>query len=286
MNREIIQFACGPETIAAVFFVPNAGSDPGPCLILCHGAFEYKENFFELAEVMAAGGISSLVLDMPGHGQSTGKRYHIDIDLWVRAISCGIDWLEGRPDVAPHSIGAFGFSSGGTAVFEAALADKRIKALITLDATVKNYLGVWDTLIFKILNMAGIVKRKLFGADLRLNIVRELKKAAVAHDPAVNQAVISDPQIVAAYSAFPLPGAAPTAFVDTINRLNRISVPTLILHGEKDEIDPPETARLIFNTLTCEKALEMLPDSGHCGHLDTRKDEMMGLARDWAAKHL
>lgn len=287
MNKENIRFACGPETIAAVLFLPEAGSSPqSPCLIICHGAFEYKENFFELARFLAAGNIGSLVLDMPGHGESTGDRHHIDIDLWVRAIRCGIDWLENRPDIDNRRIGAFGFSSGGTAVFEAALAEPRLKALITLDATVRNYLGFWDTLVFKILNTAGTIKRKFSGADLRLNIVRELNKAVVAHDPAVNHTIISDPRLIKAYSAFPLPGAAPCAFVDTIRRVHLISAPTLVIHGLDDHVDPPDTARVIFKTLSCEKALALLPNSGHCGHLDAAREQVMLLTRDWAEKHL
>lgn len=286
MIEESVQFSRGPETIAAAFFAPEGSSAPKPCLVICHGAFEYKENFFPLAAFLAEGGVGALVPDMPGHGQSSGDRYHINIGLWVRAISRAVDWLAERPEIDGRRIGAFGFSSGGTAVLEAALVDSRIKALITLDATVRNYLGVWDTLVFKLLNGAGRLKKKLTGRDLRLNILKALQNTRVAHDPAVNAAVISDPSLVAAYRAFPLPGAAPTAFVDTLSRLDKISAPTLILHGAEDRVDPPETARLILDALTCEKHLEFLPESGHCGHLDTHKNQMMQRTKDWAVRHL
>lgn len=109
------------------------------------------------------------------------------------------------------------------------------------------------------------------GSGLRLSLVHVLKSAKVAYDPAINQSIISDPRMIDAYSAFPLPGAAPCAFVDTIKRIHKISIPTLVMHGEDDHIDPPETAELIFKTLTYDKSLEFSPQSRHCGHLDTKK---------------
>lgn len=287
MRRQKVAISFGHEKVAGVLFKDRSSSKtPLPCLVICHGAFEYKENFFELGQYLSDQGRGALVIDMPGHGESTGERFHINIDLWVRSIRAAIDWITDQPEIDHNRIGAFGFSSGGTAVFEAALADKRLKALITLDATVRNYLDPWDTLTFKTLNAVGILKKKITGSDLRLKLVHVLHNARVAHDPKVNQSIISDPKMIEAYAAFPLPGATPCAFVDTIKRLNAISAPTLVIHGQDDHIDPPDTASMIFNTLTCEKSLEFLPQSGHCGHLDTQKDKMMQLTAQWASKHL
>ncbi len=287
MNKKKITIPCHSETIAGVLFkADNNQKPPSPCIIICHGAFEYKENFFALADSLCKSGINSIAIDMPGHGESTGDRFHINIGLWCQSISATIDCLALQPDIDENRIGAFGFSSGGTAVFEAALAEPRLKALITLDATVRNYLNLWDTVTFKILTAIGRIKYKLTGRGLRLKLVHALKSALVAYDPTINQSIISDQRMIDAYSAFPLPGAAPCAFVDTIKRIHQISIPTLVMHGENDHIDPPKTAEMIFETLTCEKSLEFLPQSGHCGHLDTHKNKMMQLTKEWALKHL
>ena len=287
MNTEKITIPCHLETLAGVFFkAGNSQKSSVPCIIICHGAFEHKENFFELADYLCKSGIYSIAIDMPGHGDSTGDRFHINIDLWVQSISATIDWLVMQPYIDENRIGAFGFSSGGTAVFEAALTESRLKALITLDATVKNYLNLWDTIAFKILTALGRIKYGLTGSGLRLNLVHVLKNAQVAYDPVINHSIISDQRMIDAYSAFPLPGAAPCAFVDTIKRIHGISIPTLVMHGEDDHIDPPKTAEMIFKTLTCEKSLEFLPQSGHCGYLDTQKHKIMKLTTDWALKRL
>jgi len=285
MNFQPLNIPCQNQLLAASLFLPD-GDGPFPCLILCHGAFEYKENFYEMADGLRQPGIAAIVPDMPGHGQSFGERFHIDMDLWVTAIRSTVIFLERQPAIDSRRIGAFGFSSGGTSVLEAALVEPRIKALVTLDATVRNYLNLWDTIGFKALTLAGQIKKKLTGKDLRLNILHILKTAHVASDPLVNQRVLSDPQTIAAYSAFPLPGAAPCAFVNTITRIHNISVPTLVIHGQEDQVDSPETAQLLHDALTCEKALEFISPSGHCGHLDTQKHKVLQLTADWALRFL
>jgi len=285
MNFQPLTIPCQNQFLAASFFLPD-GEAPFPCLILCHGAFEYKKNFYEMADVLRQAGVAAIVPDMPGHGQSFGERFHINIHLWVAAIRSILDFLEHQSEIDSRRIGAFGFSSGGTAVLEAAIVDPRIKALITLDATVRNYLNLWDTIGFKALTFAGRIKRKLTGKELTLNLLHMLKTAHVAVDPDVNQRVLSDPQTIAAYSAFPLPGAAPCAFVDTITRIHHISSPSLVIHGREDQVDSPETAQILHDTLTCEKALEFISPSGHCGHLDTQKHKVFQLTADWALRFL
>ena len=287
MNHRLVSIPCQAQILAGALFIPaGTPSAPFPCLILCHGAFEYKENFYEMAESLHRAGIAAVVPDMPGHGDSFGERFHINIDLWVKAIRSTIDFLELQPGIDSRRIGAFGFSSGGTAVLEAALAEPRLKTLITLDATVRNYLGIWDTLLFQFLNLIGKIKNRMTGKDLRLNLVHLLKTAHVACDPAVNQTIVTNPRTIDAYAAFPLPGAAPCAFVDTITRVRRISIPTLVIHGREDQIDAPATAQVLHDALTCEKSLEFISPSGHCGHLDTQKDRVFQLTKQWALKHL
>ena len=275
------------ETLTGALFPPDSGNPaPAPCLIICHGAFERKENFFEFAEFLSGKGIAAIAVDMPGHGESGGPRAHLDMDQWVKAIQAVIDYLATQKSIDAERIGVFGFSSGGTAVLEAALVEPRIKTLVTLDATVRNYLSIWETLFFKSLVTTSRVKKKLTGTDWRFNMRWVLKSANVAFDPAVNQQILNDPSLLEAYSAFPLPGAAACAFVDTLNRVGEIQIPTLVMHGREDQVDPPETARLLYDALTCEKSLELIPESGHSGHLDTHKTAIMALTSEWAQKYL
>jgi alpha-beta hydrolase superfamily lysophospholipase len=282
-----LSFRYGKNNISGVLFPPQRRHPGGnSCIIICHGAFERKENFFEFCGRLSQNDICAAVIDMPGHGESTGEKFHIHIDHWVCAIRGAIDFLSSAPEIDPTRIGIFGFSSGGTAAVEATIVEPRIKALITLDATIRNYLNLTDTLIFISLNTIGKIKKKLTGSDLKLNLTHLLKTISAAYDPAVNEKIISDPNIRAAYAAFPFPGAAQCAFVDTIQRVSRIQIPTLIIHGKEDQVDSPQTARLFFDRLTCIKDLKLIDHSGHCGYMDSQKNQVMDLTIHWVKKHL
>jgi alpha-beta hydrolase superfamily lysophospholipase len=275
------------DILSGVLFIPKkANSIKLPCMIVCHGAFEYKEKFLSLCDHLCAHDICAIAIDMPGHGESSGQRFHVDIDHWVYAIQATIEFLSGENGIDADRIGIFGFSSGGTAAIEAAIIEPRLKLLITLDATVRNYLSFKDTIIFKAINSMGKLKKFIFGTDLRLDLTHLLQTVKAAHDPFVNDSIISDPKLKAAYASFPFPGAAPCAFVDTIERVNRLNIPTLIMHGKQDQVDPPQTAQLFFDRLTCAKELKLIDHSGHCGHLDGQKNRIMEMTASWVIKNL
>ncbi len=285
MIDERVTFYSSGDEVVGVLFSPEIAT-PLPALIICHGALEFKENFFELSEYLVKRGMAVLAIDMHGHGESRGERFHVNMSEWVADIQAAIMFLESRAEVDSNRIGAFGFSSGGTAVLEAGVVGVSLKVIITLDGTVRNTMGCVETVGFQVLNLVGKVKRALTKQDLRLSLARMAQTIPFASDPQVNSAFISDQRLIEGYSAFPLPGAAQCFFVDTLQRVGSIAVPTLVLHGQEDKVDPPETAQLLYDALTCEKRLEIIPSSGHVGHLDKQKDRVMELTAEWALRHL
>ena len=132
----------------------------------------------------------------------------------------------------------------------------------------------------------GKIKKLLTGQDLHFSLMSMAGGIHVASDPEINQKLVTDPRIVEVYSSFPLLGAAQCFFVDTLKRVGRITAPTLVLHGQDDQLDPPKSAQLLYDALTCEKQLYIIPGNGHVGHMDRHKDRVMELTADWALKHL
>src|SRR5579862_5819838 len=78
----------GDEISGALFTPTSAG--PSPVLIICHGAGEFKENYFEMCDVLAGRGVASLVMDMHGHGESGGDRFCVRMNEWVSDIRAAI----------------------------------------------------------------------------------------------------------------------------------------------------------------------------------------------------
>jgi pimeloyl-ACP methyl ester carboxylesterase len=114
----------------------------------------------------------------------------------------------------------------------------------------------------------------------------KLSKATLASDPEIQKKLMSDPRALKAFLNFPFPSGAEAFFVDTLDRVGGIHAPTLILWGEDDKLDPPETGRLLLKALTCEKELHIIPGNGHMGHLDRNRDKVFALTAEWALKKL
>lgn len=74
--------------------------------------------------------------------------------------------------------------------------------------------------------------------------------------------------------------------MDTLKRVSRITIPTLVLWGEQDEVDPPETGRVLYDTLVCKKRLDIIAGNGHVGHLDRNRHQVYARTADWALEHL
>jgi alpha-beta hydrolase superfamily lysophospholipase len=283
--REAVSLRSQGDDLAGVLFVPEADR-PAPVLIICHGAGEFKENYFELCEILAGRGVATLAIDMHGHGASAGERYYVNMRQWVSDIQAAIDFLLKHPKIDGKRIGAFGLSSGGTAILEAAMIEPRLKALVALDATVRNSLPLAMTLFLKSLIILGRLTKLITRKDLRLPLAKMSGGFHLASDPELDQKLQNDPRALAAFNSFPFPGAAQAFFVNTLERVSRIAIPTLVLWGEDDKLDPPETGRLLFESLTCKKALHIIPGNGHVGHLDRHKDKVFSLTAAWALENL
>jgi uncharacterized protein len=272
------------DRLAGVLFLPE-NERRAPVVIVCHGAGEFKENYFELCQLLAARGVAALAIDMHGHGESSGDRFCVEMSQWVPDVQAAIDFLHKHPRIDGERIGAFGLSSGGTAIFETALIDPRLKTLVALDATVRNCLPIALQFCMGLLVLIGRIKKLITRRDLRIPL-NKVSAIRLASDPEVDRKLQADPRARAAMAAFPFPGGAEAFFVNTLKRVSRIQVPTLILWGAEDEIDPPETAKLLYEALSCEKQLHIIEGNGHVGHLDRNKEKVFELTANWALKTL
>nr|WP_281270153.1 alpha/beta hydrolase [Roseimicrobium gellanilyticum] len=286
-RREKVSFLSMGQRIQALLQLPAEEEEsPHPVLIVSHGAGEFKENYIELAEYLAHRGIATLMLDMHGHGESEGPEYCIQMKEWVSDIKAAINFIEQRVDLDNHRVGAFGLSSGGTAILEAAVVDSRLKALVALDATVMDTLPFGVSVLMRSLSALGSVKRLLTGKHLRISLISMLDGLKLASDPEINKKLQRDPGKLRAFAGFPLPGASQAFIVNTIKRVDRIKAPTLVIWGEDDELDPISTAHRLHDSLKCVKGLEIVAGNGHVGHLDRNRERVFELTANWLRKHL
>src|SRR5690349_19085040 len=113
LSRESVRLRSLGDDLSGALFLPES-LRPAPAVIVCHGAGEFKENYFELCELLAGRGIAALAIDMHGHGESAGSRFCVEMREWVPDVQAAIDFLHDHPRIDGARIGAFGLSSGGT----------------------------------------------------------------------------------------------------------------------------------------------------------------------------
>jgi alpha-beta hydrolase superfamily lysophospholipase len=284
MKKREAHFNSAGNTIRGILFVPDDPGEKVPAVMVSHGAFEFKERYVELCENLAMNKIAALVVDMNGHGESEGDRYHIDMRRWISDISAGIDFLTMQPEVNPDAIAAFGLSTGGTAVIEAALVDARIKALILFAPTVRNIMRAGEIVLYSLLAPLGLIKKLVTGEPLKIYMPRAIGKKSLAWDEKINRTIIQDERFQKSY--VPIPGSWQSSMVDTIKRAERITIPTLIMQGENDQIDSPDSSKILYDRLLCEKNLIYMSETGHLGHLDGTREKMFEYTVQWVYEHL
>lgn len=278
-------FVSGGYKIVGQLFLPSASPVAAPLVILCHGFGESKEDYFELARFLSDKGLAAFAMDMMGHGESEGPRYYCDISAWVANIDSAIDYFKSDSRLDVNRAGAFGLSSGGTAILEEAAASQpKLKALVALDATVHDSLPFFLSLGFRFLVILGWLKRLITKKDLIITTKMLLGNLRLAQDNEVNQKLIDTAR--ANNVILPLPGAAQCFLVNTIKRVKKIKIPVMVIWGEEDKVDPPPTARLLYKRLNCFKRLEIISGNGHAGHLDCQKAKVLALTAEWLGSRL
>ena len=284
-RKQQVQLRSLDVNLSGVLYLPE-GEQQHPAMIVCHGAGEFKENYSELCESLAGRGVIALAVAMHGHGESGGERFYVDMVQWVADVLSAVEYLSSHSRVGPGRIGAFGLSSGGTAILEASMVEPRLRALVALDATVRNSMPWFLAMPLLALNYIGRIKRWLTKKDLRLSLLKMIAGVKMAADPEVDRRLRANPKSTEAFRSFPFPGAAHSFFVNTIERVSKITIPTLVLWGEEDQLDSPATARLLYNALMCKKQLHIIPGNGHVGHMDRNRDQVFTLTADWAIQNL
>jgi dienelactone hydrolase len=114
-NCERVEIPYGDVHISGLYVRAEGGAKPAPILVQVNGLDSTKEMKYRvgLPAWLAKRGVSSLVIDQPGTGEALrlhGMHAVYDSERWASKV---VDWLETRADVDPKRIGLEGVSLGG-----------------------------------------------------------------------------------------------------------------------------------------------------------------------------
>ncbi len=114
-NCERVTIPYEGKELSALYVRAEGVQGPAPLLVQVNGLDSTKEMKYRVGLPMwlAKRGVSSLVVDQPGTGEALrlhGLTARFDAEHWASRV---VDWLETRPEVDPKRIGMEGVSLGG-----------------------------------------------------------------------------------------------------------------------------------------------------------------------------
>ena len=203
-------------------------SPSGPAraaVLLLHGMGEHSGRYEHVGARLAGHGLDVVAIDHRGHGLSGGRRGHVD-DFDEYVVDVADQMAEVRALGLPVVL--VGHSMGGLIATRSVVTGRVTPDLLVLSgpALSANVPG-WMQALAKV--MGRVMPR--------LAVRSAIDPAVLATDPAVGEAYVADPLVwTAATAGFGL--QMMSAMDDTVARLQRLAVPTLVMHGADDELVP------------------------------------------------
>jgi pimeloyl-ACP methyl ester carboxylesterase len=224
----------------------RADGDAAGTVVVVHGWGGDAGRMGPLASHLVASGLTTLLVDLPGHGR-TGPAATYNVKLLVDDLAAVRDWVAARDDRNGRSVAILGFSFGGLGAYVAASRDRRWASLVVVAAPI----GPMEA-VRLYLDGKGIPGRWLDGI-IRRSIVRAI-------------------------------GVEPDTF-DAAPSLASIRVPVMIVHGAADEVVPVwQGERLAAAVPAALRTLLLVPGLSHSAVLVA--DEVGGRIAQFLSTHL
>ncbi|MFV0259883.1 MAG: lysophospholipase [Acidimicrobiales bacterium] len=203
---------------------------PRAAVLLVHGLGEHSARYGHLAGYLGERGLDVLSFDNRGHGQSGGRRGHVD--SFAEFVDDVEDLVIERRQLGLPVI-LLGHSLGGLIAATAVVEGRARPDLLVLSSPALGMCGSrWQRWAAPVLGRLAP----------RLRVPSRSDGTQVSRDPAVQAAYAADPLRLRGVSAG-LGREIFAAMMSTSAQLDRITVPTYVLHGSEDEIVAPEASR-------------------------------------------
>ncbi len=122
------------EVLLKGWFIPaNGNPAPQPTIIVAHGWSRNAARMLPVARLLHDAGFGVLLYDVRGHGAS-GDGGPMTLLKFAEDIIAAVDYLGGRPEVDMTRLGVVGHSMGGASAIVAASTESRIRVLVSSSA--------------------------------------------------------------------------------------------------------------------------------------------------------
>ncbi|MBC2716873.1 MAG: alpha/beta hydrolase [Desulfobacteraceae bacterium] len=237
----------------SIFYRHRPADNETARMVIAHGLGEHSGRYSHIIDRLVSMGISVWALDHRGHGQSGGKRGHIDsIDQYINDLKKMIDIA--KTDM-PGGTKFFllGHSMGGLIVLNFVERDTNIA-----DGVIASSPGLNPGM--KVPVIKGAVAKILSRIWPSLTFDNELDSSALSHDKHVVKAYDNDPLVHRNITA--------RWFTEFFNAMentklsaSNINIPVLMQVAGDDRLVDAETSRQFFESLTLKDKTLFFYDS-------------------------
>ncbi len=205
---------------------------PRAAVLLLHGIAEHSGRYEEVGNQLAEAGMAVVGIDHRGYGETGGRRGHVD--NWAQFLDDVQDQLaEVRTMDLPTIM--IGHSMGGLMALSYCVDDRPLPDILVLSGPA---LGT-DTSPF--LRMIAPILGRLVPHML---IKDDGDPSVLSTDPSVGEKFYADPLRVP-YPTASLGRALLGAIDSARARVDRLSIPTLVMHGGDDLLVPTESSEIL-----------------------------------------
>ena len=250
---------------------PVPTGEPWATLLLVHGLAEHSGRYDHVGAQLADAGIDAHAFDQRGFGASSGPR--ASVDRWSQLH----DDLEERLAALRSSdpgrpLAVFGHSLGGLVALGYVLDARALPDLLVLSApAIGATIPLWQRML------VGSLRRVTPG----LLLANRLDTTVLSSDPWVRANYVADP-LNQHKSTVRFAHAALAEQRRVATALDRLALPTLVVHGALDELVPTHTSSVLDGRAGVTR--RVYPDTRHELHNEPvarqEVDDIVGWIRD------
>ena len=247
---------------------PVGSGEPWASMLLVHGLAEHSGRYEHVGAQLASAGIDTYAFDLRGFGASGGPR--ASVERWSQLHDDLEERLVAVRSIAPdRPLVLYGHSLGGLIALGYVLDGRARPDLLVLSApAIGATVPAWQ--------------RALVGS------LRRVAPGMLLSNRLEGKVLSRDPAVVADYFADPLNqhrstvGFAHAAFAEqrrVAASLDRLSIPTFVVHGGSDLLVPTETSRVLAGLPSCSR--RVYPELRHETHNEPEGPQVVGDIIGW-----
>jgi len=239
------------------------------CLI--HGIGEHSGRYKNLAKTLNIFGYNVCAIDLRGHGFSDGKRGHTpSFSAWMTDITYLYQYAQG---IYPGSLYIYGHSLGGNIALNYILQNpNKFKGAIITSPHLKL---AFSPPKFKVL-IAYLIKNILPS----MSLATKLNVHDLSHVKSVINEYVTDPLVHDRITANTFVSIMRSG-QDALDKAHTLSIPTLLMHGEKDKITSPIASQKFARLAGSLCTLKIWIDAYHELHNENIKNLVFETIGKW-----